>query len=183
MSGDWKPIPDSRGYEVSDLGQVRRNGKPLNPCRYSTGYLVADIYYDDGSHRRHGVHTLVCAAFIGPRPDKHECCHINGNREDNRLTNLRYGTRRENMRDQFRHGTRVRGDNHPQAKLSYEKADVIRKCHLGGQSIRSLAAAFGVDKRAVQNLLRGRTWANPLNEAERDAALRELNTPVREKVQ
>lgn len=176
---EWRPIAGSRGYEVSDQGRVRRGDRMLKPSLYSTGYLMVDVYKSDGTHRRHGVHALVCEAFIGPRPPMHESCHVNGVRTDNRLANLRYGTRKDNMRDQYRHGTRICGDRHPRAKLSYEKADVIRKCHAGGQSIRSLAAAFRVDKRAVQNLLRGKTW-NPLTDEERDEFKAELDALVRE---
>jgi hypothetical protein len=158
---EWRPVPGSRGYEVSDLGRVRRGDRLLNPCLYSTGYLVADVYFADGTHRRRGVHTLVCEAFIGPRPPLHECCHINGRPSDNRLANLRYGTRRDNMRDQFRHGTRILGERHPMSKLSYEKADAIREAYGRGLGVNNLARKYGVDKKAIQNLLRGKTWVRP----------------------
>src|SRR5690606_32157657 len=47
---------------------------------------------------------LVAAAFLGPRPEGSEVCHINGDPADNRVENLRYGSRSENVLDQVRHG-------------------------------------------------------------------------------
>jgi hypothetical protein len=42
--------------------------------------------------------------FIGPRPDGLDVCHNNGDRLDNQVGNLRYGTRSENMLDTVPHG-------------------------------------------------------------------------------
>lgn len=36
------------------------------------------------------MHELVALAFIGERPDGFDIDHINGDRKDNRLENLRY---------------------------------------------------------------------------------------------
>jgi hypothetical protein len=36
------------------------------------------------------MHQLVAEAFIGPCPPKHKLVHLNGNRLDNRRTNLAY---------------------------------------------------------------------------------------------
>ncbi len=51
------------------------------------------------------VHRLVLEAFIGQCPDGMECCHNNGVRNDNRLSNLRWDTTSANMFDKQRHGT------------------------------------------------------------------------------
>lgn len=42
------------------------------------------------------IHQIVLEAFCGPCPDGMEVLHGNGIRTDNRLSNLRYGTRSEN---------------------------------------------------------------------------------------
>ena len=154
----WRTIPDTIGYEVSDLGRLRRGDRILAGCVYSTGYRMASLHFADGGIVRKAYHALVCEAFIGPRPDGHEVRHLNGDPLDNRLANLAYGTRAENMADQYRHGTRIAGDAHPRAKLSHEAARIIRERHGGGASIRGLAREYGVNKRAIQNLLRGKTW-------------------------
>ena len=109
----WLPIPGYEGrYDVSDLGHVRswlpNNGTPT-PRALTTelnnhGYLRAVLYKD---RRKIGkrVHQLVMLAFVGPRPDGLETRHLDGNRLNNALTNLAYGTSSENGFDTVRHGT------------------------------------------------------------------------------
>ena len=45
-------------------------------------------------------------AFVGPRPEGNEVLHLNGNPSDNRLENLKYGTRRENILMDYATGVR-----------------------------------------------------------------------------
>ncbi len=52
------------------------------------------------------VHRLVLETFVGPCPDKQECCHNNGNSLDNRISNLRWDTRKANVKDACVHGSR-----------------------------------------------------------------------------
>lgn len=59
-----------------------------------------------GKGNSQGVHVLVAAAFIGPRPPKHDVAHLNGVGGDNRAANLGYVTRSENNRHMVLHGKR-----------------------------------------------------------------------------
>lgn len=43
------------------------------------------------------IHTLVMMTYVGPRPDGMEIDHIDRNKANNRLENLRYVTHKENM--------------------------------------------------------------------------------------
>lgn len=116
---EWRPVLSHPGYEVSDLGRVRSvprvitrtNGARLTiaggvmrPQPKRDGHLKVELH-----KRTCQVHALVLEAFVGPAPTGHECLHGNGNPADNRLANLRWGTRSENMRDALRHGTHPTG--------------------------------------------------------------------------
>lgn len=93
----WKPIDGFPDYEVSDLGRVRS----LKHCKIrilkqgisSRGYhnIVICQY---GLTCTKNVHRLVAAAFLGV--SELQIDHINGNKLDNRIDNLRYCTDREN---------------------------------------------------------------------------------------
>ena len=104
---NWKPIPGYEGrYEVSDQGNVKsfrrsRDGYILRPGRMPGGHLSVAL----GRNNSQCVHKLVLLTFIGAAPVRHECLHINGIPSDNRLCNLRWGTRSENILDAVRHGT------------------------------------------------------------------------------
>jgi hypothetical protein len=111
---EWRPVVGHEGaYEVSDQGRVRS----LDHFRMQTGphgELVQRFYpgkilrpsvstkagHVGVSLRRKTfhVHALVLAAFVGPRPVGQETLHLNHVGADNRLVNLRYGTRSENSR-------------------------------------------------------------------------------------
>src|SRR3972149_11700760 len=105
-------------YEVSTLGRVRRTltsrgargGHILAPRQRKLGYKKGYVSYKLCSGRRRGTvdaHRLVALTFLGPVPRGYEVDHINGNRTDNRLENLRYLLRRENRRQGRRHPNRT----------------------------------------------------------------------------
>ena len=93
----WRSIPGWEGlYEVSDLGRVRsvlrRQGcraKVLTPSVSVHGYYVVNLSRAcRPEHRR--VHKLVAEAFLGPCPEGQVVDHVNGDKLDNRLGNIRY---------------------------------------------------------------------------------------------
>lgn len=118
----WLPVVGYEGiYDVSDQGQVRGrtrvvdaglgrsrtiHGRILKPIGASTSkrYLAVNLW-KDGHTEFVCIHKLVLMAFVGPKPDDMECCHGPGGKTDNRLTNLRWGTRVSNARDKLRDGT------------------------------------------------------------------------------
>lgn len=113
MSEVWVPVSGYAGlYEVSSLGRVRSldrvveihgmnckrllRGRVLKPKYAPCGYLQVALSAEN-KQRYAYIHTLVCEAFIGPRPSKgHQVDHINADRTDNRLSNLRWVTVKEN---------------------------------------------------------------------------------------
>ena len=118
VAEEWRPVRENLDYEVSSLGRVRsldrikvycrggltvrrkHRGTLLSPCE-SVGYPSVNI--GRGNPRK--VHKLVCEAFHGPRPEGHEVLHGDGDRQNCRAANLRWGTRSENIADAQRHGT------------------------------------------------------------------------------
>lgn len=110
---EWRPVPGYDGvYEVSNLGNVRswthrKRGAVMKQAFGTHGYLTVCVRGIDGRTRRSTVHTLVAAAFIGPRPDGTETRHLDGNPTNNHALNLAYGTHAENQLDSVRHGSHV----------------------------------------------------------------------------
>ena len=178
---EWKDVPGYEGlYQVSDQGRVRSfprvvvewdprwgsqrerriKGRTLTPFQSGKGYLQVALHRD-GRGDRFYVHQLVLIAFIGPCPDGKECCHGNGNPADNRLENLRWGTKTENLMDAVRHGTFGLGEDHHKAKLTEEDVRSIRllyKRRIPGHGAESVAKQFGVCPNNIRAIVQGKTW-------------------------
>ena len=102
MGEEWKQYQPYHSYWVSTLGNVKRvykngNEKILKPVN-NKGYDKIDLIRKP--KRVQGlIHRLVAECFI-PNPDnKPYVDHINGNRKDNRVDNLRWATNSENQQN------------------------------------------------------------------------------------
>lgn len=102
---NWRPVPGWPTYAVSDNGLVRGpRGWVLKATPMRTGHRRVRLL--DGERERWAlVHVLVLEAFVGSCPPGMECCHGDGDPDNNRLSNLRWDTHRANMLDAVRHGT------------------------------------------------------------------------------
>lgn len=172
MERVWKDIPGFEGlYQVSTLGEVKslprvatrrqRNGTLVSqPIRERIlkssvnrrGYLHV-VLRRDGKSLTYEVHTLVAAAFMGPRPFvDSQIRHMDGNPLNNNVDNLRYGTRSENQLDLYTY----RGWHH---RLTTEDVLEIRRKLEEGVTGRDLAKEYGVTETNISCIKRGGSFA------------------------
>lgn len=164
----WRDIPGRPSYQVSDLGHARSldrvihssgdrkrgpyervlKGRRLKLAPDAAGYLSF------GQQSR--IHVLVLLAFVGPCPDGLEARHRDGNKRNNKLTNLIYGTKSANEMDKIAHGTSNRGSRHGMAKLTEQEVKLIRR--LAGTSNRKIADDYGVSETAIRKIRSRDTW-------------------------
>jgi len=114
----WKDVVDFEGnYQISNMGNIKSlsreifNGKVifiskekiLKPGKAGSGYLFC-VLRKDGFKKISSNHQLVAAAFLGHKPglDGLIVDHINGDRLNNNIKNLRLTTYRNNMGECFR---------------------------------------------------------------------------------
>jgi len=89
---EWRKIPGFEEYEVSSEGCVRggRWGHSKKPSTDKDGYLRLGLYDADKKQKYLRVHRLVALAFIPNPENKLEVDHINREKSDNTVSNLRW---------------------------------------------------------------------------------------------
>jgi hypothetical protein len=88
-----------KGYFVNEDGQVMGQ-KGLLSLNSTHKYVQLHLY-PNGIRKITYAHRLVADAFIPNPENKAEVNHINGDKKDNRVTNLQWVTRSENMKHAY----------------------------------------------------------------------------------
>lgn len=108
----WKPIAEwSDRYEVSSLGNVRRTGtgRILRPMISRGGIDVKVQLCRPGTRRTVAISRTVAAAFLVGFGEAEQVDHIDGDRSNNRVENLRLVTRAQNAKNRKLNANNVLG--------------------------------------------------------------------------
>lgn len=113
-------------FFVSNFGNVKRqtyNGDFVDAWTNTTekGYK-----YFKHKNKKYKIHQQVLKCFVGDRPDGLVCDHIDRNRLNNHITNLRYVTIKQNNINSSRYRTDIQEQDPVKRKailnkLNYEK--------------------------------------------------------------
>lgn len=83
---------------------MRRGSWKEHSQQENTGYMRTRLWID-GQGRNEYVHVLVARAFFGAKPESAEVRHLDGDRKNNHVENLSYGSSSRNSYDAVIHGT------------------------------------------------------------------------------
>ncbi len=101
MKENWKCCLEK--YEISNLGNCRKklangNYKIIKGCIQNRGYRYFQLNREN-KRINYLFHHLVAQEFIGDRPENLIIDHIDRNKLNNNVNNLRYITQKDNMKN------------------------------------------------------------------------------------
>lgn len=108
--------------------------------------------------KRHKAHRVSWMIHKGDIPTGLLVCHKCDNGLCVNPDHLFLGTTRDNMNDKVRKGRQYRGNRHHNAKLTFEKAQEMRRLFSAGKTRIELCSIYGVGKEAVANVIFGEAW-------------------------
>jgi hypothetical protein len=164
---EWRPVVGWEPYyEVSNMGQVRRDGKLLKPVPTQNG---ADPSYrplyvtlsNCGVTRNVKVAILVLSAFIGPRPLGEMVRHYNDDQDNNRLDNLKWGTDKQNGEDRARNNRMPKGESNGNVTLTTRQVQFMRRAYKPRsktRGLKSIAERLRISVATAHQVISGKTW-------------------------
>lgn len=172
----YKAIDRFPGYCFGDDGVVWTQGNfgPRSTRRLSPakewkkkkpdkirGRHFVRLVSRDGVSRKYPVSALILEAFVGPCPKGMESCHFpDPCLDNNRLDNLRWGTKKENARHRIIHGNQARGTGIWLSKMTPDKVVELRMLRASGWTYKKLGHRFGISDNAASDICRRKTWAH-----------------------
>lgn len=167
---EWRPVSGFKGYEVSDLGNVRtwltnhkgfaRTQAKVMRLRISNSTGHRAVCLKD--RKPHLVHRMVAAAFIGPIPAGMVVAHRDGDASNNRVSNLMITTHAVNQSHRIIHGTDSRGSKNVLSILREEHVIEIRGSTDAMSKADQFAQRFGVQRGTILAVIRGDSWKHVL---------------------
>lgn len=114
------------------------------------------------------VHRLILQSFV-PAPNIPKPCarHMDGNQENNKLSNLAWGSHQDNSNDAKLHGTNTAGERNPAAKINWQTVNKIRILwRNGGLYQYEIANMFSVSQGIVGKIVLNKLWYDPAYDPE-----------------
>lgn len=167
----WKDVPGYEGqYQASTLGRIRSVDRVVvhhykdgsTSERLVKGRIKKQTKRYDGYHMigfNHSgytplVHMLVAYTFLGPRPNPScQVMHLDGDKDNNCVSNLAYGSPRENNLDKLmKHG---RGC----PKLRKEQVQEIRQLLASGKYTNTaIGKMYNVSNVMISRIKLGKAY-------------------------
>lgn len=171
----WKEIKDYNGsYEASNYGAIRslnyahtNTTRELKQETTKFGYKRV-VLCKDGVAKRYLIHRLIAETFIENQDNKPCIDHIDGNRGNNAIDNLRWCTYSENLHNPITHTKRctsLSGEHNPMFGVTSEKhpnSKKITQYTMDGSHIKQwnsivdASKSLGLNRCCIKDCCRGR---------------------------
>lgn len=169
----WKPIDNWSGYFISSYGRaasIRTHSGRVHPKNFKylrqhtrNGYLSFNLS-GNGARRAGIIHLLVLSHFKSKRSNGLVCRHLDGDKLNNHIENLEWGTHADNTADDVLNGARnpLSGFDHWNSKFSENELLKILEMSRRGFSQGHIATLMGCTQTTISRIILGRTYHKEL---------------------
>lgn len=150
-------------YTIDDLGNIYSDisGKMKTRNKGNTEYQIINLMTLEGKKKTFRVHRLVMMAFhpIQNMNDM-EVNHIDGNKQNNALSNLQWCTASENQLHAFQIGSQKprKGKKSNFNKFTQKDVDKIFNLRRKGLTQKQIAEKIGCTRSNISYILSKKTW-------------------------
>ena len=148
-----------RSYSKDPMGTIIKGGQ-------IHGYITINAKMADGKRKNYYLHKLLAKAFLTPKEDEKSVLHLNHDKKDNRITNLKWATKKERYAHQKTSPLdikrRTSGERH-YTKLSFAEATILKKKLLDPNRrtrLKVLAKQFGISEMQLHRIKTGENWGD-----------------------
>ena len=154
-----KQHPVFQNYFGDELGNIyNSSGKKLRTRVDRYGYEKLTLWKNRKSFNI-TVHRFIYTCFHGIITNEQTIDHIDGNKLNNTLKNLRVLSLTDNVREAYRNGqNKSYGVYNPNNKLTEIEVLEIRKLHSARVPIKEIAELYNVSYGCVAKAARKETW-------------------------
>lgn len=151
----WKKIPNTDFYYANMSGQIKsvdhrqyyishgretsyiRKGKVLKQVIDSNGYYCVAITFKNKKQKVIQVHRLIAKTFIPNPENKPQVNHIDGNKLNNKVSNLEWCSVRDNLLHAYKTGLN-KGSHHMAGKFNekHPNSKPIYMCDKDGKILK-----------------------------------------------
>lgn len=152
-------------YQVSNLGNMKRikgiqckEDRLLKPATHRQGYKRIRISKHDVG-KNYLVHRLVALAFIPNPENKKFVNHINGIKDDNKVSNLEWSTYSENNQHAYDNNLNSNEGKRGYSRLNKKLVLEIRLCYNNEDVSQSeLSRRYDVSLTTISRIINRLTW-------------------------
>lgn len=144
-------------YKIKENGDIfNKYGEQLKTFVAKNGYLLCFLYIG-GVRKAMLHHRLIAKKFIPNPENKPYVNHINGDKTDNRVSNLEWVTPKENAQHSIKVLNKInKGGDQP--KLNRLKAELIRHFYRLGKNKSELAREYGVQRTSISKIINYKSY-------------------------